>query len=333
MSKKVNKKSILQKESERYSHKGFGAAFAILQIALFCRYWPDLAQSFWKWSLNFMQENQISPELYYILFGVPLSVGLQIIFQGFFYLCYCCDSVLIDAYKCIDEPWPWAWNAPDREGWNRLYWRTFALYSFNMFVLVPIAYTPHYIFDVPLMLDLTLEGIPDITKLAAQLLFCVLMEDLTFHFSHRMLHTPFLYHWIHKVHHEHKVTIGVAGQYFHPIEFIFGSLIPVQVGPALLGTRIHFVAAFTWYSLRYIESVEGHSGYDFSWSPFRMIPFGADYAYHAYHHSHNIGNFSSFLTVWDTIFGSNKVYYEQLEDLKKDNQGARLEAVFHVLTS
>ena len=57
---------------------------------------------------------------------------------------------------------------------------------------------------------------------------------------------------------------------------------------AFLGKRMHFATAFTWYTLRFIESAEGHSGYEFSWSPFRVLPFASDYGYHAYHHSHNI---------------------------------------------
>ena len=62
--------------------------------------------------------------------------------------------------------------------------------------------------------------------------------------------------------------------------------------------------------------VEDHCGYEFSWSPFRLLPFGSDYAYHAYHHSANIGNYSSFFTTWDSVFGSNKAYYEYLQERK-----------------
>ena len=93
---------------------------------------------------------------------------------------------------------------------------------------------------------------------------------------------------------------------------------PTALGPALLGTRIHFATAFTWYIFRYLESVEGHCGYEFSWSPFRLIPFASDYAYHSFHHSHNIGNYSSFFTIWDTVDGSNKVYYDFLKEMKED---------------
>ena len=146
-------------------------------------------------------------------------------------------------------------------------------------------------------------------------MFC---EDLTFTMSHRMLHHKLIYPHIHKIHHEHKVTIGPAGQHAHPLEFIFGNLLPTAIGVMILGKKIHFTTAFFWYGLRLMESVEGHSGYEFSWSLFRIIPFGSDYAYHAYHHSHNIGNYSSFFTIWDTILGTNNVYYKFLNESRAE---------------
>jgi sterol desaturase/sphingolipid hydroxylase (fatty acid hydroxylase superfamily) len=32
--------------------------------------------------------------------------------------------------------------------------------------------------------------------------------------------------------------------------------------------------------------------------------------YHNFHHSHNVGGFGSFFTLWDTVFGTNKDFFE-----------------------
>jgi len=48
-----------------------------------------------------------------------------------------------------------------------------------------------------------------------------------------------------------------------------------------------------------------------------MIPFGADATYHNYHHSRNVGNYSSVMTVWDTLFNTNKDYYAYLQGAEK----------------
>ena len=116
------------------------------------------------------------------------------------------------------------------------------------------------------------------------------------------------------MHHQHKITIGLASHYAHPVEYLLGNVLPTLAGPLILGHNIHMTAMVTWYVFRNLESIEGHSGYEFSWSFFRVLPFSTDYAYHAYHHSHNIGNYSSFFTVWDTVFNSNKAYYSFLSE-------------------
>ena len=91
-------------------------------------------------------------------------------------------------------------------------------------------------------------------------------------------------------------------------------MLPTVAGPLILGSHMHIAAAFTWYGIRSLETIDGHSGYEFSWAPWNLIPMVCDSGYHAYHHSHNIGNYSSFFTYWDTLLGSNKVYYAHIKE-------------------
>src|SRR6185312_4993463 len=114
--------------------------------------------------------------------------------------------------------------------------------------------------------------------------------------------TPFLYKKIHKVHHQYIESIGIATEYAHPLEFIFGNVLPMSIGPALLGSNIHFFTFLMWGTVRLGETLDGHCGYEFSWSPFRLVPFSTSASYHNFHHSHNVGNYSSFFLIWDTIF-------------------------------
>ncbi len=139
--------------------------------------------------------------------------------------------------------------------------------------------------------------------------FCMLCEDLGFHLYHRLGHTPFFYRHIHKVHHTYTTTVGIAGEYFHPVDFILGAIIPGALGSLILGKRMHFVTLMVWTMFRMGEAVDGHSGYEFPWTPFRLIPFATSSAYHNFHHTNNIGNYSSFFTVWDSLFGDNQAYY------------------------
>jgi sterol desaturase/sphingolipid hydroxylase (fatty acid hydroxylase superfamily) len=106
------------------------------------------------------------------------------------------------------------------------------------------------------------------------------------------------------------VNVAIAYAYFHPVDAVIGGMIPSAIGPMVLGEKMHYYTYLLWALLRILESTDGHSGYEFPWNPFRILPFAASATYHDFHHSHNLGNYSSFFTIWDKIFGSNKDFYE-----------------------
>jgi sterol desaturase/sphingolipid hydroxylase (fatty acid hydroxylase superfamily) len=104
--------------------------------------------------------------------------------------------------------------------------------------------------------------------------------------------------------------VSIAAEHFHPVDFFMGVLLPGSFGPSILRERLHITTYLMWIWIRASEGVDGHTGYEFPWSPFRLIPFSASASYHDYHHSHNVGNYSSFLTIWDSVFGCNSAYIE-----------------------
>ncbi len=55
-----------------------------------------------------------------------------------------------------------------------------------------------------------LESYPSHLEIVISIIFCMLTEDFTFYFSHRFLHLPFIYPYIHKVHHEHYNTFSMS---------------------------------------------------------------------------------------------------------------------------
>jgi sterol desaturase/sphingolipid hydroxylase (fatty acid hydroxylase superfamily) len=153
------------------------------------------------------------------------------------------------------------------------------------------------------------QSLPDSVTLLVSILLFMLLEDFSFHLSHRLLDSRRLYPLIHKVHHEYTVTVSISAEYAHLLEFAFGSMLPTAIGPIILGTHMNYSTLLVWTAVRMLETVDGHSGFEFSWSPFRLLPFSTSASYHNYHHSHNIGNYSSMFSLWDTIFGSNSSYF------------------------
>jgi sterol desaturase/sphingolipid hydroxylase (fatty acid hydroxylase superfamily) len=58
------------------------------------------------------------------------------------------------------------------------------------------------------------------------LVIYILLEEVLFYYSHRLLHWKRIYKYVHKQHHDFKAPIGIAAEYAHPIEFVFGNLLP-----------------------------------------------------------------------------------------------------------
>eukprot|EP00939_MAST-03C_sp_MAST-3C-sp1_P004056 g4056.t1 len=141
-----------------------------------------------------------------------------------------------------------------------------------------------------------------------QVLISMLLEDFLFYWIHRSLHHRLIYKYVHKQHHEFKENIGVAAEYFHPVEDIF-NLIPFLSGPLLQG--MHLSTFLVWTVIRISEIVDAHSGYKLPFSPWEIsmrIQGGADR--HEFHHSHNKGSYGSFTKFWDWAFGTDEPYNE-----------------------
>ena len=136
------------------------------------------------------------------------------------------------------------------------------------------------------------------------------LEDFVFFFSHKFLHMPFIYKYVHKVHHENAELIHINCIYTHPIETLLGNFIPAYFSLLVMGKKMHFVTLYIWLMYRYIETHEAHSGYEFKYTIFDANPFNIEGDYHNFHHKRNTGNYATFFKHWDWYFGSNKAYIQ-----------------------
>ena len=103
----------------------------------------------------------------------------------------------------------------------------------NQFLVgIPITFVAHYVMK---WRGYQWGKLPTFQWVILELSVCILFEELGFYYSHRLLHNPRFYKYIHKRHHEWQTPIAITAIYCHPIEHIFSNLLP-----PFLGIQIHW---------------------------------------------------------------------------------------------
>mmetsp|Transcript_15864 Transcript_15864/g.52004 ORF Transcript_15864/g.52004 Transcript_15864/m.52004 type:complete len:135 (+) Transcript_15864:642-1046(+) len=120
----------------------------------------------------------------------------------------------------------------------------------------------------------------------------------------------------------------MAAEYAHPVETAFLG-IGTMLGP-LLFCR-HLLTLWVWLVFRLYETVEDHSGYDVPWNLTNLIPFWGGAVHHDYHHKTFNGPYSSVLTVWDYVFGTDGDFQEHQRRMRAGKSAALYPATFRGL--
>ncbi len=143
----------------------------------------------------------------------------------------------------------------------------------------------------------------------AQFAIMIFFEDLFFFIFHCLLHQPILYRF-HKLHHEYKTTINLAGFHFDLVEVFLtqtvAAFLVLKIGSLYAPIHISFIVIFL--ALRTNDTNSSHCGYNFSWIPMQVLPFCTYDDFHDFHHSHNVGNYASHFRLWDTVFNTNESF-------------------------
>lgn len=103
-------------------------------------------------------------------------------------------------------------------------------------------------------------------------------SQIIFYIIHRCFHTKYLYKF-HKVHHEYKRPLGFTAAYAHPIDYIFGNMIPLGVMPFILGSDIYTTNLFISVVL-YNTIIVDHT-------------YQKEYKHHQLHHKYFKYNYGS----------------------------------------
>jgi sterol desaturase/sphingolipid hydroxylase (fatty acid hydroxylase superfamily) len=142
--------------------------------------------------------------------------------------------------------------------------------------------------------------------------------EFMFYWSHRLLHTKYLYRSIHSVHHKYKAPVPYCAACVHPIEFIMSYMAPNVLPAVLFGHSVAEVTLFVAFEA--FHTVHDHCGYHYPYDPFTLL-CQQNAAVHDEHHRLLKVNYSgAFTMIMDKWFGT---YYEPkplASDHDHDNQ-------------
>ncbi len=150
-----------------------------------------------------------------------------------------------------------------------------------------------------------LPQIPSVFVILRDLIAYIVIEEVMFYFSHRLLHWGSFYASIHKFHHKFTAPCAIAAIYAHPIEHMLSNVIPVAMGPLLMSS--HPITSMIWGLLALFNTMTVHSGYDLS----AYIVFPAPY-FHDWHHEKFNENFGA-IQFLDYLLQTNKNYLNTIK--------------------
>lgn len=140
----------------------------------------------------------------------------------------------------------------------------------------------------------------------------IVLHDFYFYWTHRLLHLPFFFRFVHKRHHLSHQPTCFSALSFHPVEaLIQAAIVPIIV----LLIPIHQLVLYVFIFYGVFVNILGHSGYEFFPLKFKKHPAGAisnTPVFHDIHHRFVNSNYGLYLNLWDKIMGTYNRKTDQL---------------------
>ncbi len=142
-----------------------------------------------------------------------------------------------------------------------------------------------------------------VTYFVLSIVIMLLLHDLYFYITHRLMHLPFLYRKLHHYHHKSLRPSPWASFSFSPSESLIESL-PIFL--FFLFLPLHIYAALTYLIIMTISATVNHLGYEIipQNKIGRALITGTN---HAAHHKYFNANYGLYFTYLDRLFKTEKI--------------------------
>ena len=144
----------------------------------------------------------------------------------------------------------------------------------------------------------------------------IFFTDAYFYWTHRWMHHPKIYRWVHKTHHKSTDPSPLTIFAFHPLENLV-EFLPFVLLPMLI--PIYWPILFLWQTLDLLNNVLGHLGYEIypkNWVHLPFFKYKTASTHHNMHHEQFTGNYGLYFTFWDKWMKTEiKDYKERFDEI------------------
>ena len=137
------------------------------------------------------------------------------------------------------------------------------------------------------------------------------LHDAYFYWSHRLMHHPKVFKYVHLVHHKSTNPSPWTAYAFHPLEGVIEALI-IPIIAFSIPTHKSAIIGYTLFQIIY--NVYGHLGFEIMPKKFNKHWFGKwmnTAVGHNMHHKYFVNNYGLWTTIWDRSFGTMNPKYDE----------------------
>jgi len=129
--------------------------------------------------------------------------------------------------------------------------------------------------------------------------FVIIFHDFYFYWTHRWMHQPKIFKYVHKVHHMSTNPSPWAAYSFHPFEAVIQAIVlPIL----LVILPLHMATVFIFLVYMILRNVMGHLGYELFPKDFtknKLFKWHTTTTHHNMHHQYFNSNYGLYFSWWD----------------------------------
>lgn len=137
------------------------------------------------------------------------------------------------------------------------------------------------------------------------------LHDAYFYWSHRLMHHPKVFKYVHLIHHKSTNPSPWTAYAFHPLEGVIEALI-IPIIAFSIPTHKTAIISYTFFQIVY--NVYGHLGFEIFPKKFNTHWLGKwmnTAVAHNMHHKYFVNNYGLWTTIWDRVIGTMNPKYNQ----------------------